>query len=158
MPRIYYNSEGEGSMRSKEDTQPEFMCHHALILTCLGHAFKKPRILWPAENWSENWLCLCLHNPLSLIQKVTNYGFPGTVPILYLEVLHPPKPYSHRQNGKDNHPTTLVHGDLHSCRMESEGVKRKREPDWDSLFILLSLAVQLLGRSLWKMYKPHHYI
>lgn len=66
-----------------------------------------------------------MRNPLSLIQRATNRGLLRPVPILYLEVLRPPKPLNPRHNGKVGHPTTLLHGARHSCRVESEGERRK---------------------------------
>lgn len=82
----------------------------------------------------------CLHNLLSLIQRVTNHGLPGNVPVFSIEVLHPPKPFSPRQNGKVGHPTTLLHEAPHGCWIESE-VGREREPDGDSPLISPSLAL-----------------
>ena len=46
IPGIYHSTGGEESVESEEETQLQYMCHHALTTTCLGHAygFKSSRI------------------------------------------------------------------------------------------------------------------
>lgn len=88
LPRLYYSSEGEGPLRSKRDTHPVFTSRPDSPPPAQAMLSKS------LEFSDQQMLCLCWYNPLSLVQRVANYGLPGTVPILYLEVLHPPKPQS----------------------------------------------------------------